>query len=290
MTAPTKGWGSRPHRPRRAGQRRGHPSAETDAMKFTPGLSVTLGLGVALSVLAISGGMAPFTGLALIGYSIYAAKKQGEAQHQFPPPGQHSFGASTGGNWTPQQANVSSQITPSRQRGYNRLVSIFNAHQVVGLPTDQAATKLAPFFGDAGFTRHLLNHPNVAPLLRLSAPAAAGAVAMGMAAATPQRDDSWWKEGQAPPTPKPVEPAPGSVEASSGAFWTSEPSSLPETEPEPAATPEDFMIGASGGDVCGAAGCDRGVTDFDYRCFTCRKRFCMTHRGAGVDCPACAST
>ena len=29
------------------------------------------------------------------------------------------------------------------------------------------------------------------------------------------------------------------------------------------------MIGASGGDVCGAVGCDRGVTDFDYRCFTC---------------------
>ena len=252
-------------------------------MKFTPGLSVMLGFGVVLTL--FNGEAGPFLGLILIGYSIYAAKKEGEAQHEAPPTGQQSFGASGGGNWTPQQANVSGQVSPSRQRGYNRLVSIFNAHQVVGLPTDQAVRKLVPFFGDAGFTRHLLNHPNVAPLLRLSAPAAVGAAAMGMAAAAPQRDDAWWQDGQAPPAPKPAEPAPGSVEASSGAFWSSE-----ATVPTQAAPPSEFMMGASDDNVCGAVGCNRAVTDFDYRCFTCRKRFCMTHRGTGVDCPACAST
>ena len=252
-------------------------------MKFTPGLIVMLGFGVVLTL--FNGTAGPVVGLLLIGYSIIAAKKEGEAQHEAPSTGQRSFASSGGGNWTPQQANVSGQVSPSRQRGYNRLVSIFNAHQVVGLPTDQAVRKLVPFFGDAGFTRHLLNHPNVAPLLRLSAPAAAGAAAVGMAAAAPQRDDSWWQDGQAPPAPKPVEPAPGSVEASTGAFWSSE---APATaEPAPAPAPDTFMIGASGGAVCGAAGCDRGVTDFDYRCFTCRKRFCMTHRGSGVNCSAC---
>ncbi|DAC35525.1 MAG TPA: hypothetical protein D7I05_01530 [Candidatus Poseidoniales archaeon] len=125
----------------------------------------------------------------------------------------------------------------------------------------------------------------MAPLLRLSAPAAVGAAAMGMAAAAPQRDDSWWQDGQAPTVPKPAEPAPGSVEASSGAFWSSE-----ATVPTQAASPSEFMMGASDDNVCGAVGCNRAVTDFDYRCFTCRKRFCMTHRGTGVDCPACAST
>ena len=259
-------------------------------MKFTPGLSMTLAFGVALSVLAIAGGTAPFFGLGLIAYAMYMAKQESKAQNGASAAASVGLGVGTFAQPAHIQSYDAGQVSPSRQRGYNRLVSIFNAHQVVGLPTDQAVTKLLPFFGDAGFTRHLLNHPNVAPLLRLSAPAAAGAAAMGMAAAAPQRDDSWWQDGQAPPAPKPVEPAPGSVEASSGAFWTSEPSPLADTAPEPAATPDDFMIGASGGDVCGAVGCNRTVTDFDYRCFTCRKRFCMTHRGTGVDCQACAST
>ena len=262
---------------------------ETDAMKFTPGLSVMLGFGVVLTV--FNGEAGPFLGLTLIGYSIYAARKEGQAQHGAPSGGtRHSYDANGGASWTPKQTNVSGQVSHSRQRGYNRLVSIFNAHQVVGLPTDQAVRKLVPFFGDAGFTRHLLNHPNVAPLLRLSAPAAVGAAAMGMATAAPQRDDSWWQDSKAPAAPQPAEPAPGSVEASTGAFWSTAPSAPAESAPVSAASPEDFMIGASGDDVCGAVGCNRTVTDFDYRCFTCRKRFCMTHRGAGVDCPACAST
>ena len=290
MTAPTKGRGSRPHRPRRAGQRRGHLSPEMNDMKFTPGLRLTLAFGVALSVLAIAGGTDPFLGLGLIGYSVYMARKEAKAQNGASASVPARTGERAYGLVPPTQTYGAGQVSPSRPPGHNRLVSIFNAHQVVGLPTDQAVTKLVPFFGDAGFTRHLLNHPNVAPLLRLSAPAAAGAAAMGMAAAAPKRDDSWWQDGQASPAPKPVEPAPGSVEASSGAFWASEPSPNTDTAPEPAAAPEDFMMEASGGDVCGALGCNRTVTDFDYRCFTCRKRFCMTHRGTGVDCPACAST
>ena len=261
-----------------------------DAIKFTPGLSVMLVFGVVLTV--FNGDAGPFLGLTLIGYSIYAARKEGQAQHGAPSGGTpHSYDANGGASWTPKQNNVSGQVSPSRQRGYNRLVSIFNAHQVVGLPTDQAVAKLVPFFGDAGFTRHLLNHPNITPLLRLSAPAAVGAAAMGMAATAPQRDQSWWKDGApsasdaSPAAATPAsEPAPSSVEGSSGAFWSSE-----APAPAQAAPPSEFMIGASEDNVCGAVGCNRTVTDFDYRCFTCRKRFCMTHRGAGVDCPSCAS-
>jgi hypothetical protein len=264
-------------------------------MKLSGGMMVTLGFGVFLSVMAAMRGAPPVAGVLLIIYVLHTARKQGQAEMM--SPGYGHTPQARAPSYTPvqRQSDVAGTISPSRQRGYNRLMAIFNAQKVVGLPKDQAYARLVPFFGDKRFTRHLLDHPNVERLLGWNQPVTAAAAVVataGMAAqAAAPRNDSWWQEGQAQPAPKPTEPAapaPGSVEASTGAFWSSEPSTAAEAAP--AATPDDFMIGASGGDVCGAAGCDRGVTDFDYRCFTCRQRFCMTHRGAGVDCPACAST
>ena len=250
-------------------------------MKLSGGMMVTLGFGVFLSVMAAIRGAPPVAGVLLIIYVLHTARKQGQAEMKSPVHGHTPQARAPSYTPVQRQADVAGTISPSRQRGYNRLMAIFNAQQVVGLPKDQAFARLVPFFGDKRFTRHLLDHPNVERLLGWNQPVAAAA----------PRTESWWQEGQAQAAAKPAEPAPpapGSVEASTGAFWSSEPSTA--AEPAPAATPDDFMIGASGGAVCGAAGCDRGVTDFDYRCFTCRKRFCMTHRGAGVDCPTCAST
>ena len=263
-------------------------------MKLSGGMMVTLGFGVFLLVMPSGEGglLRAGTGVLLIIYALYTAREQSQTGMMRPGHGYAPQAQAPSYAPVQRQADVASTISPSRQRGYNRLMAIFNAQQVVGLPKDQAYARLVPFFGDKRFTRHLLDHPNVERLLGWNQPVAAAAVVTaGMAAqAAAPRNDSWWQEGQAQPAPKPREPAspaPGSVEASTGAFWSSEPSTA--AEPAPAATPDDFMIGASGGAVCGAAGCDRGVTDFDYRCFTCRQRFCMTHRGAGVDCPACAS-
>ena len=261
-------------------------------MKLSGGMMVTLGFGVFLSVMAAMRGAPPVAGVLLIIYVLHTARKQNQAEMMSPGYGHMPQAQAPSYAPVQRQAEHQSAISPSRQRGYNRLMAIFNAQQVVGLPKDQAYARLVPFFGDKRFTRRLLDHPNVEHLLGWNQPVAAAAVATaGMAAqAAAPRNDSWWQEGQAQPAPKPTEPAPpapGSVEASTGAFWSSEPSTAAKTAP--AATPDDFMIGASGGDVCGAVGCNRAVTDFDYRCFTCRKRFCMTHRGTGVDCPACAS-
>ena len=263
-------------------------------MKLSGGMMVTMGFGVFLIVMPSGEGglLTAGIGVLLIIYALSTAKKQSQTEMMGPGHGYAPQAQVPSYAPAQRQADDQSTISPSRQRGYNRLMAIFNAQQVVGLPKDQAYARLVPFFGDKRFTRHLLDHPNVERLLGWNQPVAAAAVVTaGMAAqAAAPRNDSWWQEGQAQPAPKPTEPAspaPGSVEASTGAFWSSEPSTA--TEPAPAATPDDFMIGASGGAVCGAAGCDRGVTDFDYRCFTCRQRFCMTHRGAGVDCPACAS-
>ncbi len=260
-------------------------------MKLSGGMMVTLGFGVFLSVMAAMRGAPPVAGVLLIIYVLHTARKQGQAEMMRPGHGYAPQAQAPSYAPVQRQADVASTISPSRQRGYNRLMAIFNAQQVVGLPKDQAYARLVPFFGDKGFTRRLLDHPTVERLLGWTHPVAAVATAGMAAQAAAPRTESWWQEGQAQPAPEPSEPAPptpGSVEASTGAFWSSEPST--STESAPAATPDDFMIGASGGAVCGASGCDRGVTDFDYRCFTCRQRFCMTHRGAGVDCPACAST
>ena len=40
-------------------------------------------------------------------------------------------------------------------------------------------------------------------------------------------------------------------------------------------------------DICGEINCSKNVTAFDFRCFTCRKRFCDAHKGTGIDCKSC---
>ena len=42
-------------------------------------------------------------------------------------------------------------------------------------------------------------------------------------------------------------------------------------------------------DICGDPSCSSGVNAFDFRCFTCRKRYCDTHKGTGIDCKSCES-
>ena len=42
-------------------------------------------------------------------------------------------------------------------------------------------------------------------------------------------------------------------------------------------------------DTCGVPSCSTGVNAFDFRCFTCRKRYCDTHKGTGIDCQSCES-
>ena len=43
-------------------------------------------------------------------------------------------------------------------------------------------------------------------------------------------------------------------------------------------------------DTCGVPSCSTGVNAFDFRCFTCRKRYCDMHKGTGIDCQSCESS
>ena len=43
------------------------------------------------------------------------------------------------------------------------------------------------------------------------------------------------------------------------------------------------------GDLCGHPGCDKTVSAFDFRGYTCRNRFCPEHAGSSIDCQKCSS-
>ena len=42
------------------------------------------------------------------------------------------------------------------------------------------------------------------------------------------------------------------------------------------------------GDSCGDPQCSNPVSAFDFRCFTCRRRFCSEHAGANIECSECS--
>ncbi|HIL44355.1 MAG: hypothetical protein ABGX11_05150 [Candidatus Poseidoniia archaeon] len=82
--------------------------------------------------------------------------------------------------------------------------------------------------------------------------------------------DDWWEEGYS---------------GDEGVVSDASPKTVVEMEPSP--TPSTIEVGSE--DACGEAGCSTAVTAFDFRCFTCRKRFCQSHAGSSVHCSNCES-
>ena len=81
--------------------------------------------------------------------------------------------------------------------------------------------------------------------------------------------DDWWEKGY----------------SGDGGVSDASPKTVAEMEPSP--TPSTIEVGSE--DACGEAGCSTAVTAFDFRCFTCRKRFCQSHAGSSVHCSNCES-
>ena len=48
-------------------------------------------------------------------------------------------------------------------------------------------------------------------------------------------------------------------------------------------------VSTGDGELCGHPGCDEPVGAFDFRCYTCRGRFCPKHVGRNIDCQECSS-
>lgn len=42
------------------------------------------------------------------------------------------------------------------------------------------------------------------------------------------------------------------------------------------------------GNLCGHPGCENTVSAFDFRCYTCRGRFCPQHVGPNINCQLCS--
>jgi hypothetical protein len=82
--------------------------------------------------------------------------------------------------------------------------------------------------------------------------------------------DDWWEEGYS---------------GDEGVVSDASPKTTVEMEPSP--TPSTIEVGSE--DACGEAGCSTAVSAFDFRCFTCRKRFCQSHAGSSVHCSNCES-
>ena len=81
--------------------------------------------------------------------------------------------------------------------------------------------------------------------------------------------DDWWEKGY----------------SGDGGVSDASPKTVAEMEPSP--TPSTIEVGSE--DACGEAGCSTAVSAFDFRCFTCRKRFCQSHAGSSVHCSNCES-
>ncbi len=82
--------------------------------------------------------------------------------------------------------------------------------------------------------------------------------------------DDWWEEGYS---------------GDEGVVSDASPKTVVEMEPSP--PPSTIEVGSE--DACGEVGCSTAVTAFDFRCFTCRERFCQSHAGSSVHCSNCES-
>ena len=45
----------------------------------------------------------------------------------------------------------------------------------------------------------------------------------------------------------------------------------------------------TGEESCGHPGCENSVSAFDFRCYTCRNRFCKQHAGTSIECQKCSN-
>ena len=51
---------------------------------------------------------------------------------------------------------------------------------------------------------------------------------------------------------------------------------------------DDLPQAKTGDESCGHSGCENSVSAFDFRCFTCRNRFCSEHAGSKIECNRCS--
>jgi len=151
-------------------------------------------------------------------------------------------------------------LAPSYIRAYDRLIEYIQFSGGAIKSREDGRQRLSEIWGvpesDVG---RFFDSPYVIKTLGLEEPSKENKIV----------GDDWWEKGY------------------SGDEGASDASPKTVVEMDSSPTPSTVEVGSE--DACGEAGCSTSVTAFDFRCFTCRKRFCQSHAGSSVHCSNCES-
>ena len=150
-------------------------------------------------------------------------------------------------------------LAPSYIRAYDRLIGYIQARGGAIKSREDGRQRLSEIWGVTDVGR-FFDSPYVINTLGLEEPSKENKIV----------GDDWWEEGYS---------------GDEGVVSDASPKTVVEMEPSP--TPSTIEVGSE--DACGEAGCSTAVSAFDFRCFTCRKRFCQSHAGSSVHCSNCES-
>ena len=150
-------------------------------------------------------------------------------------------------------------LAPSYIRAYDRLIGYIQARGGAIKSREDGRQRLSEIWGVSDVGR-FFDSPYVINTLGLEEPSKENKIV----------GDDWWEEGYS---------------GDEGVVSDASPKTVVEMEPSP--IPSTIEVGSE--DECGEAGCSTAVTAFDFRCFTCRKRFCQSHAGSSVHCSNCES-
>lgn len=150
-------------------------------------------------------------------------------------------------------------LAPSYIRAYDRLIEYIQFSGGAIKSREDGRQRLSEIWGVSDVGR-FFDSPYVINTLGLEEPSKENKIV----------GDDWWEEGYS---------------GDEGVVSDASPKTVVEMEPSP--IPSTIEVGSE--DECGEAGCSTAVTAFDFRCFTCRKRFCQSHAGSSVHCSNCES-
>ena len=155
-------------------------------------------------------------------------------------------------------------ISPGRIDGYNKLIGYMGFQGSTDEPPITSIEEGISSFerikqSDRGIVsdaKNFFSSPYVIDVLGLGGESTdseeGGSSQRGISDYSKEIGDDWWEEGYEEGTEK----------------------STQKTDPS--------------GDSCGDSQCSNPVSAFDFRCFTCRRRFCSEHAGAKIECSECS--
>ena len=166
-----------------------------------------------------------------------------------------NYGFSRRDRWSRKPLDLNRELAPSYIRGYDRLIAYLHVRGY----NVQSRQGVAFALDDLGIQNRFLSSPYVIKALNLTPIEPP----KGKTAEVAEEDEKWWEED------------------------TDEPDTKTIASPVKKKSAESYSKSTSS-EMCSHSGCSNSVNAFDFRCFTCRKRFCKTHVGSSIECADCS--